>query len=284
MLKKIILFLLIFFFGFFLFSSFSFAASKVAPCKTGTISGEINCGQNSIFNLDPQKYSLPIILMAGTIDGINPCAIGMMILLLGYLIVFAKKQNQVFKIGLIYILAVFLTYFLIGLFFYKFVAALVSLPHYRNFSHLFRYLLAGLLILAGIINIKDFFWYGKGISLQVPHKTRFLLTRFVQKGTVPATIILGILVTIFELPCSLPLYVGAVTLMYQYLGVARTLFYLGVYNLMFVMPLVIIFILILSGSRVFELKEWQEANERKMKLVMGISLVTLSLILIFLTK
>jgi cytochrome c biogenesis protein CcdA len=140
--------------------------------------------------------------------------------------------------------------------------------------------LAGFLIIAGIINIKDFFWYGKGISLQVPHKTRFLLTRFVQKGTVPATIILGILVTLFELPCSLPLYVGSVALMYQYLGVGKAILYLGIYNLMFVLPLLVVLTLILSGRRVFELKEWQEANERRMKLMMGLTLVVMSIVLI----
>lgn len=280
--KKIIVLLI--FLSLFLISSTVFATSQIAPCKKDAISGEINCGQSSIFNLDPQKYSLPLILVAGAIDGINPCAIGMMILLLGYLIVFAKKPDQVLKIGTIYIITVFLTYFLIGLFFYKFVAALVSWPHYREVSYLLRYILAGLLIVAGIINIKDYFWYGRGVSLSVPHKTRFLLTKFVQKGTVPSTILLGILVTLFELPCSLPLYVGAVSLMYSYLGVAKAISYLLIYNIMFVLPLLIVLTLILSGRRVFELKEWQEANERRMKLMMGVALVVLSLILILLVR
>lgn len=280
--KSYLLIVLIFtvFFGF--LATSVFAAQEVTPCKND-LSGEINCGKSSIFNLDSGKYTLPIILSAGAIDGINPCAIGLIILLLGYLIIFAKRPDMVPKLGGVYIATIFVTYFLIGLFFYKFISLLVGLPYYHDISRIIRYVIGGALVVSGLINIKDYFWYGRGISLQVPESKRWKLTRYVQKTTVPATFFLGLMVTLFELPCSLPLYVGSVNILHENLGVLKAVLYLLLYNVMFVMPLLVIFILILFGKRIAELKEWQESKQRVMKLGMGIALEVLALFL-FLIK
>ena len=279
--KKLFFFLLVFF-CLFSVANFSQAEDGIA-CEDGGISSEINCGQSSIFNTTLSNFTLPVIIVAGLIDGINPCAIGMMILLIGYLIVFAKKKEQVLKIGGVYIVTVFLTYFLIGIVFYKFISVLVALPYYRDVSRIIEYVLGVIIIIAGLINIKDFFWYGKGISLEIPASQRMKLTKFVQKASVPATLILGVIVTLFELPCSLPLYVGSIGLLYENLGRGQVIAYLAVYNLMFVLPLGVIYVLTLLGKRVADLKEWQESRQREMKLGMGIVLVLLG-VLLFLIK
>ena len=280
MFKKITVFVFIFFCIFFI-SNFSLAEGEIA-CEDNGINSEINCGESSIFNSTLSDFTLPVIIVAGLIDGINPCAIGMMILLIGYLIVFAKKRDQVLKIGGVYIATVFLTYFLIGIVFYKFIGALVALPYYHDISKIIRYVLGVLIIAAGIINVKDFFWYGKGISLQIPQSQRMKLTKFVEKASLPATFLLGIIVTLFELPCSLPLYVGSIGLLYESLGRGNVILYLLVYNLMFVVPLLVIYILTLMGKRIADLKEWQEMRQREMKLGMGIVLVLLGIVLFLL--
>ena len=281
MFKKIFIFLIFFVC---IFSSFNFAlAEGEITCEDNGIGSEINCGQSSIFNTTLSNFTLPVIIIAGLIDGINPCAIGMMILLLGYMIVFAKKKEQVLKIGAVYIITIFITYFSIGIIFYKFIGVLVSQPYYRDISKVIEYILGIIIIIAGLINIKDFFWYGKGFSLQIPQSQRMKLTKFVQKASVPATLILGVIVTLFELPCSLPLYVGSISLLYENLGGGHVIVYLFIYNLLFVMPLVIIYILIVLGKRIADLKEWQEKRQKEMKLGMGIILVLLGA-LFFLIK
>ena len=63
-----------------------------------------------------------MITVAGLVDGINPCAIGMMVMLLGYLLVFAKKPERVLKTGLLYVGTVFVTYLVVGLGLYSFVS------------------------------------------------------------------------------------------------------------------------------------------------------------------
>lgn len=263
---------------FLLTANFAQAAGKNEFCVTG------HCDKQSglIYELfNNKKVTLPLILVAGAIDGINPCAIGLLILLLGYLMVFAKRPERMLKTGVVYIVTIFITYFLIGLVFSQVVYYLVTWKYYYMVSRIFLYVIAAFIILAGLVNIKDFFWYGKGFTLGVKQDKTPILMKYMQQVSIPATIILGILVTLFELPCSLPLYVGAVTLISSKFTI-MTILYLLLYNFMFILPLIVLFLIILSTKRIFELKDWQERANRWMKLSMGLAQIAIGIILLIL--
>lgn len=272
---------------YFLFSNVALAAD--ATCRPAKIV-IFGCDVGQMLHLNAETLTLPIVIVAGLVDGINPCAIGLIILLLGYLIIFVhpeeqdgeKKVKEIFKIGGIYILTVFATYFLVGVVFYKFIDVLITMPYFGDVSLYLKYVLAFLIVIAGLINIKDYWWHGKGFSLEVSQKRRWMLTNFIERASIPSTIILGILVTLFEMPCSLPLYVGSVSIMHDNLGLVRIIFYLLLYNLLFVLPLVLIWLLVLKGEKIAVLKEWQEAKLKTLKLIMGIALVVMGVILVLL--
>lgn len=253
-----------------------FLSTVIAPCTSA------GCFLSQKGGL----VSFPLVTLAGLIDGVNPCAIGMLVLLLGYLIVFAKKENQVFKIGLIYIATVYLTYLAVGLIFYK-SALQLSQP---QFSLWFRKIIGGIVLFAGLINLKDFWLLNFGRSenrdtkgiiaklldfhLEVPSIASQTLRKYVEKTSIPATIILGILVTLFETPCSLPIYVGTATILVQSgLSPAVIMGYFLYYNLLFVLPLLIIWFLVWRGKRIVEIKEWEHKAKKWMKLSLGILLV-----------
>lgn len=284
--KNLFLAVLFIIFNFVIFH-FSWAADVACKPMKIVIFG---CDVGQMLHLNAEQLTLPIVFVAGLVDGINPCAIGLIILLLGYLIIFVhpeeadgkKKQQEIIKIGGVYILSVFLTYFLVGIFFYKFINILVKMPYFGDISLYLKYLLALLIIIAGVINIKDYWWYGKGPSLEIPHSKRWMLTKYVERASVPSTIILGVLVTLFEMPCSLPLYVGSVSIMHDNLGLVKIILYLLIYNLLFILPLVIIWLLVIGGRRIAELKEWQETKMRLLKLIMGIALVVMGIVLVLL--
>ncbi|OGD62954.1 hypothetical protein A2160_04280 [Candidatus Beckwithbacteria bacterium RBG_13_42_9] len=217
--------------------------------------------------------SLPLVTMAGLVDGINPCAIGMIVLLLGYLIVFANKPERVGKTALTYILTVFLTYIAVGLFFYQSITLLQQTILKPGFD-----IFLGLaLLLAGLINIKDFFWPQRGPHLQIPTSSKKHLHQWVEKASIPATITLGFLVTLLETPCSLPVYVGTLTILSQsgmsQLEVAAYFLY---YNFLFVLPLIIVALVIWRGQNLIDMREWEEKSKKWMKLTLGIVLVLLA--------
>lgn len=219
------------------------------------------------------KVTFPLITVAGLIDGINPCAIGMILLLLGYIIVFARQPEKIIKLGGVYILTVYLTYLSIGLIFYRSVETL-NLTPYRI---LFDRILGSILLLAGAINIKDFFAPGKGISLEIPQKARPGLLKLVEKASLPATIILAILVTFLETPCSLPIYIGTATILnYSGFSLPIILAYFAYYNFLFILPLIIILFLVWRGREMVSLKDWEHRAKRWMKLSLGTLLVLMS--------
>jgi cytochrome c biogenesis protein CcdA len=226
--------------------------------------------------------SLPLVTLAGLIDGINPCAIGMMVTLLGYLIVFGGKakgkgkgreQNrQILKIGVAYILSVFVTYLVIGLMFYQLAYQLQQ----SIWSRVFSLVLGGGLMLAGVIQVKDVFWPELPIHLRIPSVSKKRLDGLVGKASLPAAILLGILVTILETPCSLPLYVGTATVLATSgMGMAGVVGYFLYYNFLFVLPLIVVLVVMYKGREVVVMREWEHGAKKWMHLGLGVALLVL---------
>lgn len=224
------------------------------------------------------RITFPLITVAGLVDGINPCAIGMILLLLGYIIVFARKPEKILKLGGVYIISVYLTYLAIGLLFYRSVET-INLTPYRI---LFDRILGVVLLFAGLVNIKDFFVPGKGFSLEIPQKARPGLLKLVERASLPATVILAILVTFLETPCSLPIYVGTATILnYSGFSLPAVLAYFAYYNFLFILPLIVILFLVWKGREMVTLKEWEHRAKRFMKLSLGILLLIMGGWLVF---
>jgi cytochrome c biogenesis protein CcdA len=145
------------------------------------------------------EISLPTlgtVLATAVVDSINPCAIGVLILLISTLLV-TKRKDKMLKIGLLYIFAVYMTYFILGL---GLIAFLASIP-----LVVAQYISIGvglLVVIAGIIEIKDFFWYGAGFSLMIPHKYAKKIQEKMKKMSIGTVIFLGMFVAAVELPCT----------------------------------------------------------------------------------
>src|SRR3989344_9098049 len=106
------------------------------------------------------ELTLGIVIAAALADSINPCVFGVLIFLLAYMTAVFKSKKKMLLAGFIYITTVYLTYFLIGL-------GILTLAYTAKWSVPFYWFAAWLAILAGLFEIKDFFWYGKGFSLQM---------------------------------------------------------------------------------------------------------------------
>ena len=211
-----------------------------------------------------------MITIAGLVDGINPCAIGMMVMLLGYLLVFAKKPERVLKTGLLYVGTVFTTYLVVGLGLYNFVSQF----DLSGGARVLNIVVGSVLFLAGLIQFKDFLGIEGGPHLRIPTASKERLQGLVEKVSYPTTVVLGILVTLLETPCSLPIYVGTATILSQS-GMAFPLVmaYFLYYNFLFVLPLIIVLIVMWRGQRLVEVKEWEHKAKRWMHLGLAVVLL-----------
>lgn len=211
------------------------------------------------------SLTIPAIVGAAVIDSINPCAFAVLIFLLGYLSLIGSPK-RILRIGLIYIFVVFITYFLAGLGILQFFTSF-------NLAPIISKIAAILLIILGLINLKDFFWYGKGISLAIPESKKPLLEKYIHRVSIPGAIVLGFLVAVFELPCTGGIYLGVLCLIAEKCTRWQGIFYLLLYNLIFVLPLLVILALIYLGSSSSKIETWRIKYRRWMKLLAGLFLV-----------
>jgi len=217
--------------------------------------------------------TIPVILVTAAIDSVNPCAIGVLVLLIATLLGLSKDRKKMLTVGAIYILAVFLTYLAAGFGLLLFIQKL-------NIGTQLSWVVGGLVIILGIIEIKDFWWYGKGISLRIPAKRAKQIKKYIKNVTIPGSIILGIFVAAVELPCTGGPYLAITTLLAK-IGFSFKVFWLLVlYNFIFVLPLIIILSLVFFGVKAKRIKEWKEKRKKWMRLFMGIVMIILGILLI----
>jgi cytochrome c biogenesis protein CcdA len=219
--------------------------------------------------------TLPLILGTGLLDGINPCAFAVMIFLLTYLLHVSNNRSLMLKTGIIYITVVYITYLLAGLGILSFISALGSGP-----SRIVFYIAAVTSIIFGLINLKDFFSTQKDTLLKIPDSAKPLLEKYIHKANIPAAIILGILVSMVELPCTGAVYFSVLALLAKSTTALTGFLYLLIYNLMFVIPLIIILFLVNFGMKAENIENWREKERGWMKLMMALLLITLGILML----
>ncbi len=217
------------------------------------------------------------VVITALIDSINPCAIGVLILLISILVVYRSKSDLL-KYGLIYIFFVFITYFLAGLGILYF---LTVIPLWV--SEYISIFVGVLVVIGGLIEIKDFFWYGRGITLSIPADKAKKIQTMAKKITLPAMIILGVFVAAVELPCTGGPYLAILLFLSQNFNF-NALLLLIFYNIIFVMPLVVILFMVYFGMKVQHLKRWKQNNRTYMRFATGIILIFLGWLLILIAN
>jgi len=218
------------------------------------------------------EINIPLLTVAALTNGLNPCGIGMMITFLGYLIVFGgkgKDKKWILKTGAVYILAVFVTYLLTGLLFY---GAAYYIQRWW-LAVVFKYIVGGALAVAGVIQLKDVFFPDTPIHLRMSMKGFEKLTKLMAKASFGVTALIGFLTTVFSTPCMLPLYVGTTAVIARSgLGMANVLGYFLYYNLVFILPLIVILLVMAGGKQIVNMKEWEHKNTKWLRFVLGMSL------------
>lgn len=216
--------------------------------------------------------NLPLVVLAAIVDGINPCAIGVLIFMLAWLIKRRHRHHTILGHGLIYILAVFLTYLAAGLILLPF------LERVRGISVNVYYVLAGVVFVAGLLELKDFFFYGKGPTLSILPGPAKRIEYYIKhlSDRLSTSFMIGVFVSLVELPCTGAIYVAVLALM-GVSGVTTTnLLLLLIYNLIFVLPLVAILLLFYQGISHHTFQNWHHRNRKYMRLAVGFMLIIMA--------
>ena len=232
-----------------------------------------NFGTNAIWNLSNSgQWLLPLIAVAAIIDSVNPCAFSILLLTIAFLFSIGKLRSSVLKIGGLYIFGIFVVYVLIGL-------GIIQALHLFNTPHFMAMVGATLLILLGLINIINEFFPSFPIKLRIPHAAHHKMAELMEKASLPTAFFLGVLVGLCEFPCTGGPYLMVLGLLHDQVTYARGLGYLLLYNLIFILPLVIILFIAGDKSLLEKVKEWKKENNQKMRLWGGIAMIILGLLI-----
>ena len=204
-------------------------------------------------------------------DSVNPCAIAVLtMVLMAILIQNPEKRKKVLFGGLAFIISVYVGYLFYGVVIIQFFKAFAEVL--RENSGIIYNGLGILAMIIGALNIKDFFMYKKGgIATEMPIWMRPKVKKIIQKITSPiGAFVIGFLVTLFLLPCTIGPYIIASGLLAE-LGTLGALPWLLYYNLLFVLPMLIIVGLVYySFTRIQEVSGWKEKNIKTLHLIAGI--------------
>lgn len=218
------------------------------------------------------ELTIPLVIAAGLVDGINPCAFSVLIFLLVTLIALGSRKKMLI-VGSVFICAVFIFYFFSGL---GLFAVIQSAGISRSISIVAAIVALGV----GAFSILSVFGENGQSILSIPESKKGLITRFIKKASIPGAFTVGILVGMFELPCTGGIYLAILSLLSNRMTTIEGIPYLMVYNIFFILPLIVILAICCYGLPVERLEEWRTGSRKAVRVLMGAVMIFLGVILL----
>ncbi len=229
--------------------------------------------------IDLNELSLPVltVILAG-VDSFNPCVFFILVFLLNMLL-YARSRKRMLLIGSVFIVFSAVLYFV-------FMVLMLQAVQLTVEAGITGVVVGGIALVLGGINIKDFFFHKKGVSISIPEskkpniykRMRGLLKHNRISGVLLGTVVLAVLVNSYELVCSLTmptLFLSRVAL--AELPVFQTYMYLVMYNVIYVIPMIVIvlFFIFTLGKR--KMSQWQG---RLLQLFSGIMMASFGVLFV----
>ena len=211
---------------------------------------------------------LPAVIVTGLLDSVNPCAFAVILLLLAFLFTLRKSRSHILKLGFVYVGMIFLVYFAIGL-------GILQAVRFSADPHFVARASAWLLIGLGVINLVEYLFPNFPIKLHMPKIAGARTNALIKQATLPTTMLAGLLVGLCTFPCSGGIYVSIITLLNAKTTLAWGVSYLALYNIMFVLPLIVILLLVSNRMAAKTWARWEREQSLKIRLWYGVIMVSL---------
>lgn len=231
-----------------------------------------------------RSFGLLTVLGAGLIDGLNPCAFATLVFFISYLTFSGRRGRDVLFVGGSFALGVFLTYLLVGVGLLKTIQALPFFTTLGKWVYLVTALLcAGL----AVLTFRDFFKAQKGqvteMALSLPMGLRRRIHKVIRESAqlrafVVVALLTGFVVSLLELACTGQVYLPTIMFVLSVPELAAQAFlYLLLYCLMFIAPLIVVFVLSYFGTTSEQLGRFVNRHTATVKLLTGVLFVVLAL-------
>ncbi|MBU1000828.1 cytochrome c biogenesis CcdA family protein [Patescibacteria group bacterium] len=236
-------------------------------------SGQLENGKEG--KSQDHKLDLTLITVVGAsiADAINPCAFAVLIILMTAILATGDGKKAL-KAGLAFASSIFISYFFMGLGLYKALEI-------GGISGLFYTIVGWLALILGLLNLKDYFWYGKGFLMEVPMMWRPKLKSIIKSATSPLGAFgVGFLVSLILLPCTSGPYIVILGMLAERTLQTKAILYLILYNLIFIFPMILISLAVYKGLNPAKAEEIRQKRLKTLHLIAGILMLAMGVIIL----
>jgi len=237
-----------------------------------------------------EKLKVPAVVAAGLIDGVNPCAFSIVIFLITYLGYLNRGKEEIFQMGVLFIMAVFVSYFLIGIGLLEFLRRASFFPSIRRIIFLVGVAFTALL---GALSLGDYFRIKRSnpesMLLKVPSRWRRAINTFIgrkvreRRFLIPLSLGIGFLASSVEFICTGQIYLPTLIFLSGISRMRRAVVLpLLLYNFSFVIPLIGVFLAVYLGVSSGIIARITMQNSSLSKVLTSVLFFSLSGILFFL--
>jgi len=238
------------------------------------------------------QFSIFVVLGAGLIDGINPCAFVVLIFLVSYLYYVGRGRNEILIAGIFFAIGIFAAYLAMGTGLLGAVGYVESVS--RVFQLVFYPAMAVFTGVLAILSVVDFYrmrYKNKKAILELSpglkKKTHEIIRKNARAKTIwIASLVAGILVSFVEFMCTGQVYLPTIVYIINSSGVSgRALGFLMIYNLGFTVPIIAITLIAYFSSSTKKIQEFMTSTQAaaKIKLLMGALFVVFFVIMLNIT-
>lgn len=237
-----------------------------------------------------RQFTMAGVMVAGFVDGLNPCAIATFVFFMSLLALLKTGGRPLLLAGVAFCAASFLTYFAIGL---GLLRALHLAAGFGTARAAIEVGMTALLLLLAGLSFRDAWHYRNGsnpksLSLRLPRPIMLLTHAVMRRGLQSRHLVLGgigigMLVTVLESICTGQIYVPTLVLVLRSgSSFLQATAYLALYNVLFILPLIIILWLTWRGLKTAELLDWSRRNVAFSKCLLGFFFLGLAALLMML--
>jgi hypothetical protein len=237
------------------------------------------------------------ILAAGLVEGLNPCAFATLIFFISYLTMVGRRRKEILWVGMGFTGTGFLTHLLLGLGILSFIQHLSFIALFSRIVYLITFLFA---LFLGLLSLYDYVQLKRGqpsrMKLQVPNFLKKKIHQTIRKTSgnleaeqegqslrsLFAAIIIGLVATLLQFTCTSQVYLPTILFVTNIPSLrGSAVFYLILYNLVYIVPLLVIFGIVYWGVTSEQLSFFLQKRASTIKLLTSLFFFALAAILIF---
>ena len=219
-------------------------------------------------------WLLPLVIFSAILDSVHPCSFSILLITIAFLFGMQMTRKKILQIGGLYIAGIFAAYFTIGV-------GILKVLHIFDTPHFMGKLGASLLIIFGIINLLNRFFPAFPVKLKIPDIAHRQIGKLINTVSLPAAFALGLLVGLCQFPCMGGPYLMVIGLLRDQVTYLRGFGYLLLYNLILIVPLVMVLWIAADKLLVEKMQEWKTTNLKGVRLWSGLVMIIIGLLILF---